>query len=65
MPAPGSLRAGFPHSAYRQACSCANGQPKESLSYAGHVIAPPRCSACAAPYQLDITLMPTFEQKKR
>jgi hypothetical protein len=54
---------GFPHQAYRATCSCASGQPKERRNYAGHIIAPPTCSSCSKPYQLDITLMPTFQPR--
>ncbi len=54
---------GFPHQAYRPSCSCAEGQPTEVKNYAGHIIAPPRCSSCSKHYQLDINLMPTFSQR--
>jgi hypothetical protein len=50
----------FPHQAYRPACGCPSGQPKEVRNYAGHIIAPPVCSACGLGYRLDIALMPTF-----
>ena len=56
---------GFPHQAYRPSCACIEGQPEPALNYAGHTISAPRCSACAKPYQLDITLMPTFEPKPK
>lgn len=48
---------GFPHEAYRPSCGCALGEPKEVRNYAGHVVAPPLCSACGRSYQLDIALM--------
>lgn len=59
-----TLRTGnFPHQAYRPSCSCALGRPEDQKNYAGHTVAPPRCSACSKPYQLDITLMPTFQKR--
>jgi hypothetical protein len=59
-----TLKTGaFPHQAYRPVCECIDGKPKELKNYASHVIGPPRCSSCEKPYQLDITLMPTYLAK--
>lgn len=53
-----------PHQAYRPSCQCPEGEPKEQKNYAGHVIAPPRCSACGASYHLDIALMSTSQKSE-
>lgn len=58
IPTFNTLKTGkFPHEAYRPSCSCVAGQPKEVRNYAGHIVAPPRCSICSKSYQLDIALM--------
>lgn len=48
----------FPHEAYVASCSCPEGAPQPVKNYAGHVVAPPRCSLCKAGYHLDIKRMP-------
>jgi len=61
VPAFQILKTGrFPHQAYRPICDCHDGQPEDRKNYAGHIVAPPRCSVCLKSYQLDISLMPTY-----
>lgn len=55
----------FPHDAFLPNCACPEGQAKETKNYAGHVVAPPRCSACGKPYQLEISLMSTYQPKQQ
>jgi hypothetical protein len=58
VPTVNTLKTGdFPHESYRPVCFCPEGQPKPTKNYAGHVVAPPRCSVCQKSYQLDIALM--------
>jgi hypothetical protein len=51
---PTILRTGsFPHQAYVARCGCLDGHEEPTLNYARHKVAPPKCSACKRPYQLD------------
>jgi hypothetical protein len=53
----------FPYQAYVATCQCIDGQPEPARNYQGHPIAGPSCSVCRKLYQLDITLMPTYQPK--
>ena len=49
---------------YAPSCDCA-APPRPTLNYAGHEVAPPRCSSCRAGWRLVIARMASYAPKTK